>query len=303
MNNMSCNLETGICGTAEDSSTDIIDFNQQVKKATLYYFTDPICSHCWALEPVLNRFIEQYGQYFRTSIVMGGLLQSWRGFSDRSNGIQKPSDVAEHWKEVGIHSRMPIDGSLWHNNPIQSSYPASRVFKIIQANHGMKSHDYLRKAREAVFAFNKNIGEEQVLIEIVNQIGLDGADIVEQAGTEHAQQLLDMDFDLARRFGATGFPTVVLVNEENQGLKVVGAQALQAYVTALSKILNENLTPASAPALHDWLRREKRPIFSKEIEVMYDLQKEAVISFVQQALPDNSYRVQEILGEVYLESI
>lgn len=27
-------------------------------------FDDPICSHCWAIEPVLRRFVEQYGLYF-----------------------------------------------------------------------------------------------------------------------------------------------------------------------------------------------------------------------------------------------
>ena len=43
---------------------------------------------------------------------MGGLLEKWGGgFADVSNGIHGPSDVAGHWREVGEHSRMPIDGS------------------------------------------------------------------------------------------------------------------------------------------------------------------------------------------------
>ncbi|MBW7475296.1 DsbA family protein [Paenibacillus oenotherae] len=301
MDNMNCSLETGICGSSTDHAMDIIDFNQNDNKVTLYYFTDPICSHCWALEPVLNRFIEQYGHYFKLSIVMGGLLPSWSGFADRANGIRKPADVAAHWREVGDHSRMPIDGTLWLDNPIQSSYPVSRVFKVIQSQNEAYSSSFLRQAREAVFAFNKNVGDEQVLEDIVNRIGYDGNDIVEQAGTEHAQKLLEMDFDLTRNFGVTGFPTVTFVNEANQGIKVVGAQSLETYVGALSKVRNEAPAPIRTPTLHDWLKKGHLHLFSKEIEIMYDLSKESVHSFIQESLPDNYYRIQHILGEAYLE--
>ena len=58
---------------------EFIDFNQPQKTIEVYYVTDPICSHCWALEPVLRRFIEQYGDYFNFHTVMGGLLEKWGG--------------------------------------------------------------------------------------------------------------------------------------------------------------------------------------------------------------------------------
>ncbi|GAA3312557.1 hypothetical protein GCM10020331_000580 [Ectobacillus funiculus] len=133
------------------------------KKITLYYVTDPICSHCWALEPVLRRFVEQYGQYFTMHTMMGGLLESWNGFADVKNGISNPSDVAAHWREVGEYSRMPIDGSLWLTNPVWSSYPPSRVFKLIQNIDSGLANSFLRSIREAVFLhLIKNIAEEEV---------------------------------------------------------------------------------------------------------------------------------------------
>jgi len=73
-NNLMCDMNTGICGVAEENDDSLIDFSQAKPELTLYYVTDPICSHCWALEPVLNRFIEQYGHYFHFRTVMGGLL-------------------------------------------------------------------------------------------------------------------------------------------------------------------------------------------------------------------------------------
>jgi predicted DsbA family dithiol-disulfide isomerase len=301
-NNMICDLETGICGVAGEDSMEFINLIQPQKKITLYYVTDPICSHCWAVEPVLRRFKEQYGQYFNTQTVMGGLLPSWKGFADVANGIGSPSDVASHWREVGEHSRMPIDGTLWLDNPVQSSYPPSRVYKLIQQKDEQLAVTYLRRARESVFAFNQNIADDEVLIEIVNNLGLDGEEIVKEASKESSQMLLDQDFALARSLGVGGFPTIIMVNEENKGVKIVGAQPLDYYVKGLEKVLEltDQLQIQELPTLKNLLDKEGL-LFSREIEDIYDLKQSEVDSFVEGQLTLGDYQRKEILGEVYFE--
>ncbi|WP_203364058.1 DsbA family protein [Bacillus sp. REN10] len=303
MNNdkMICDLETGVCGEVGEDTIEMIDLSPPQKKITLYYVTDPICSHCWALEPVLRRVEKQYGHYFTMHTVMGGLLKGWDGFADVKNRIGRPADVADHWKEVGEHSRMPIDGSLWLNNPIQSSYPASRVFKIIQQKDEQLANMYLRRAREAVFAFNQNIGEKQILMDIVNQIGLDGETVIEKAEQTIGQQLLDQDFALAASLGVRGFPTIIIVNEENKGIKIVGARPLDYYVKGLMQALETNeLQPKPLPSLSHLLEKEER-LFSKELEVMYDLEQNQVKSFIEKDLNTDKYRLKEVMGEMYIE--
>ena len=300
-NNMVCDLATGVCGVAGDEEMEIIDFNQPEKSINLYYVTDPICSHCWAIEPTLRRFVEQYGQYFNFHTVMGGLLEKWHdGPIDPANGIYKPADVAGHWREVGEHSRMPIDGTLMIDNPVQSSYPASRVFKVIQKNHSdALGFDYLRRAREKLFAFNQNISDQSVLIDIVNNLGLDGAAIVNEAEQPIGQQLLNEDFALVRKLGARGFPTIIMMNEENKGVKIVGGRPFEYYVDGLKQVLGkEDLQPKQQPSLSSLLEKEKL-LFSKEIEVMYDVEQSDVHSFIERELTPDRYQAKEILGEFY----
>lgn len=303
-NNMICDLETGVCGVTGEDEMEMIDFNQPKKSINLYYVTDPICSHCWAIEPTLRRFIEQYGDYFNFHTVMGGLLEKWHdGPIDPANGIYKPADVAPHWREVGEFSRMPIDGSLMIDNPVQSSYPASRVFKVIQKNHSdEKAQQYLRRARESLFAFNQNISDKSILIEIVNQLGLDGDVIVKEAEQPIGQQLLNEDFALARNLGVRGFPSIIMVNEENKGVKIVGGRPLESYVNGLKQVLNtEELQPKQQPSLAKLLEKEKL-LFSKEIEVMYDLEQSKVHSFIEKELSPNQFKMDEILGEYYFKA-
>ena len=304
-NNMMCDLETGVCGEASEDILEVIDYNQPNKTIELYYVTDPICSHCWALEPVFRRFKEQYGHYFNFHTVMGGLLEKWGdGPVDPANGISGPADVAGHWREVGELTRMPIDGSLMIDNPVQSSFPPSRVYKVIQKNYNDElAFDYLRRAREALFAFNRNISDPSVMIDIVNHLGLDGEAIIKEAEQPSGHQLLNEDFSLARNLGARGFPSIIMVNEENKGIKIVGSRPLEYYVGALEQILNgEELQPKKQPPLSQLLEQEKL-LFSKEIEVMYDLDQSDIHSFVEKELSPNTYQKKEILGESYFTTI
>ncbi|MDN7245664.1 DsbA family protein [Planococcus shenhongbingii] len=302
---MMCDLETGVCGVAGEEEMEIIDLNQPKKSITLYYVTDPICSHCWAIEPVLRRFTEQYGDHFKFQTVMGGLLEKWHdGPIDPANGIYKPADVAGHWREVGEHSRMPIDGSLMIDNPVQSSYPPSRVFKVIQEKHDeAKANEYLRRAREALFAFNQNISDQAVMIDIVNKMGLDGEAIVAEAEQPRGQQLLNEDFSLARSIGARGFPTIIMVNEENKGVKLVGGRPFDSYVDGLKQVLNqEELQAKPQPSLSRLLEKEEL-LFSKEIEVMYDVDPTGINAFIEKELSPGRYEAKEILGESYFTTV
>jgi len=161
---------------------------------------------------------------------------------------------------------------------------------------------FLRRAREAVFVFNQNIGEDQVLINIVNQLGLDGEFIVKEANDLSGQQLLDQDFELSHSLGVRGFPTVIIVNQENKGVKIVGARSLENYLTALKQVIRnaENVQEQPVPTLSTFLEKGSLR-FSKEIEEMYTLPQNEVESFVQTELSSVSYQIKETLGELYIE--
>ncbi len=297
-----CDLQTGICGEVENDGLEIFELAAPAPQITLYYVTDPICSHCWALEPVLNRFLWQYGGHLKLRTVMGGLLPGWSGFADKANGIGQPSDVAKHWREVGEHSRMPIDGSVWLTDPIRSSYPPSRVFKVIQARYPGRENEYLRLAREDVFVFDRNIAEERVLIPRLNAMGLNGKEIMAEADTDAAQDLLDQDFALAARLGVRGFPTLVLADDTGQAVKIVGVRPLETYIEGLERLLGRSVEPEPVPELEDWLNVQQT-LFAREIELMYDLETGEVEPFIIERLQQGHYGICEILDELLVQKV
>jgi putative protein-disulfide isomerase len=115
-----CDPATGVCGIPQPSSVKNTDELPVKKKLQIIYYTDPICSSCWGIEAQLRKLKLAYGQYIEIDYRMGGLLPDW---SYNNGGISKPSDVARHWDEMAVYYDMPMDGDVWLEDPLSSSYP------------------------------------------------------------------------------------------------------------------------------------------------------------------------------------
>ncbi len=131
---------------------------------------------------------------------------------------------------------------------------------------------------------------------------LDGKAIVDEANQTVGHTLLSENFDLTKQLGARGFPTIVMINEENQGIKLVGNRSLEEFVQALEKTLaTTDLQAHTLPPLAKILKKEQM-LFAREIEVLYDLEKDELPSFIEKELEVDSYDSNEVLGELYLTS-
>ena len=154
-NPLLCDPEKGICELPTTTSNDSKHAITAQKKAIkIVYYTDPIFSSCWGIEPQLRKLKLEYGNDIEIEYRMGGLLPDW---SYNSGGISKPSDVAGHWDEVSKYYDMPIDGDVWLEDPLNSSYPPSIAFKAAQMQDLDKAVLFLRSMRELLFLQKKNI--------------------------------------------------------------------------------------------------------------------------------------------------
>src|SRR5688500_15181952 len=171
-NPMMCDPVTGLCEISEATSTESnLMIEAQEKPVKLLYFTDPICSSCWGIEPQLRKLKLEYGEYFDIEYRMGGLLKSWDTYGGRD--VNGPRSVAQHWEEAGEHYDMPIDGDVWLEDPLHSSYPPSIAFKAAELQGKKKSLNFLRRIKEMVFLEKRNITRPEHLEQAATDSGLD----------------------------------------------------------------------------------------------------------------------------------
>lgn len=232
-NPLLCNPEKGICeipGIATENEHQHTTPGN--KPVTILYFTDPICSSCWGIEPQLRKLKLEYGQEVNIVYHMGGLLPDW---SYNSGGISKPSDVAPHWDEVSVYYNMPIDGDIWLEDPLHSSYPPSIAFKAAQMQDPYKAIAFLRALREMLFLQKKNITKWEYVEQAAQKTGLDTAQLrVDYEGK--ANDLFHEDLKLARQLGVRGFPTLFITDGKGNTEQVYGFKPYSVFENGLKKI-------------------------------------------------------------------
>lgn len=233
-NPLICDIETGMCETtdttSESTSTSKVSSNK--KSIKIIYYTDPICSSCWGIEPQLRKLKLEYGNAVEIDYRMGGLLPDW---NYNSGGISSPADVASHWDEVSIHYDMPIDGDLWLEDPMDSSYPSSIAFKAAQLQDKQKAIVFMRVMRELMFLKKKNMAKWENIAVAAGKVGLDVAQL-KMDFEGKAQDLFKDDLKLGQELGVRGFPTMFFVDDAGNKETVYGARPYAFYEMAILKL-------------------------------------------------------------------
>ncbi len=263
-NPLLCNPEDGFCEMPiQPTESAQIVSSHKPKPLTLVYFTDPICSSCWGIEPQLRKLKLEYGHVFDIEYHMGGLLPDW---SYNSGGISKPSDVAHHWDEVSLYYEMPIDGDVWLEDPLHSSYPPSVAFKAAQLQNSSKAIVFLRVLREMVFLQKKNITRWEHLERAALQAGLDAVQFkADYEGAANAG--FKEDLTNARTLGVRGFPTVFFANKQGDKITVYGVRPYDVFEKALLQ-LQPDATKHAIPMDLKELFAHYPSLTPKEVAVM-----------------------------------
>lgn len=236
-NPLLCDPIEGICGVP-DSLTASMEANENIQKPIkVVYFTDPICSSCWGIEPQLRKLKLEYGGALEIEYRMGGLLPDW---SYNSGGISKPSDVAHHWDEVSVYYDMPIDGDVWLEDPLHSSFPPSIAFKAAQMQGEKKAILFLREIREMVFLHKLNITKWVHLEKAALNVGLDIVQF-KQDYEGKANALFEEDLKLAREWRVRGFPTLIFMDSTGKKETVYGSKPYEAFENAVLKLAPSTL--------------------------------------------------------------
>lgn len=264
INPLICNPKEGICEVPENQSSEVnVTIAIKEKPIRVLYFTDPICSSCWGIEPQLRKLKLEYGDYIHIEYYMGGLLPDW---SYNSGGISKPSDVADHWDEVSKHYEMPIDGDIWLEDPLNSSYPPSIAFKAAQLQDEEKALLFMRKIREMVFLEKKNITKWEHLSKAALLCGLDTMKLKVDFENK-AKENFQNDLSFSKSLGVRGFPTLIFTNESSSQVKVYGVKPYKVFEDAILNLQTDATKKNYNATIIDLFSRNKT-LTTKEYAVL-----------------------------------
>ena len=186
------------------------------QKIKLIYFTDPVCSTCWLIEPYLHRLIQDYKDQLILEIKMGGLLPSWDEFQSPDENVSKEDFLASLINYQAREFGADMDGDIWIENPVKSSFPASIAYHAAKIQDPDKAIKFLRSIREMLFIEKKDISAEHNIISAVIRSGLNVEQFLVDIKNGEAEKAFQADLLEREQWNVKRFPTLIFMNEAGE---------------------------------------------------------------------------------------
>lgn len=144
-----------------DETEDEEDTDQQ-QEVQIVVHSDAWDDIGFGLYPIRYQLKEEYGD----KISITDAVISVREFD-------QPQQMARKWQDNVSRHEMPIDATIWDSDPPESTTLSNRVFKAAREQSSTLAEKFIRRLRIESIAASENIEDEEKLMEIAQETGLD----------------------------------------------------------------------------------------------------------------------------------
>jgi putative protein-disulfide isomerase len=176
-----------------------------VMKNKLYYIHDPMCSWCYAFKKDYDKLKKKLPDNVEIINIIGGLAKD-------TNEVM-PKDIQEKiesiWFDIEKMTGTKFNHDYWKVcKPRRSTYPACRA--VLCAKEANKEDEMINAIQEAYYQNAQNPSEEETLINLAINIGMDGEKFKSDLTSEKIELLLQKDLEKRRELKVFSFPSLVL---------------------------------------------------------------------------------------------
>lgn len=201
-----------------------------MNKTQILYFYDALCGWCYGFSPVIQQLYQKYQDQFEFHIISGGLKY---GDAAGAIGVVAPYIKAGAYKTVEEQCGVKfgaafVEGPLQEGTMIMDSLPPATALSIVKEENPSVAFEFGAILHRAIYVDGMHPRAIDGYSTYAQQIGLDPDNFVQKLNTEKYKQLALQDFGLAKRFGITGFPTLVGIQGEKAFLLAQGYRKLEA---------------------------------------------------------------------------
>ncbi|MCG8607986.1 DsbA family protein [bacterium] len=191
------------------------------KSQEIIYFFFFLCSWCWGFTPVLDQIMADHPElHFR--IIMGGLRP---GELAQKMTDELKAYIRSHWRHVQEATGQPFDFAFFERTDfLYDTEPPARAVVTVRDLQPEKEYSFFKSLQRAFYTENVDITDENNYTSFLLDHGIDPTAFRDRFRSEDYRQVTQEDFAESRRLGISGFPSVILRNEEKVVLLTAGYQ-------------------------------------------------------------------------------
>jgi putative protein-disulfide isomerase len=176
-----------------------------MSNAVLHYIHDPMCSWCWGFRRTWQELQRRLPGDIRLQYVLGGLAPD----SDEPMPEETRHYLQQTWRKIRDTLGAEFNFAFWERcQPRRSTYPACRA--VIAAGRQDAGRAMIEAIQKAYYTRAMNPSDDDTLITLAGELGLDEARFAADLGSPETQQELLRQIAHGRALGAQGFPSLVL---------------------------------------------------------------------------------------------
>jgi putative protein-disulfide isomerase len=195
-----------------------------------------MCSWCWAFRPTLEELLRQLPEGIDFNRLLGGLAPD----SNEPMPEALQTTLQATWQR--IQQKLPetrFNYDFWRNNtPRRSTYPACRAV-IAAREMDMKKEDSMILAiQQAYYLQARNPSDDETLIQLADEIGLDAAGFEQDLNSHKTQETLLSEITQAGQLGIRSFPSLLLQTDKNTWPITVDYWTPESMLKTIHEILD-----------------------------------------------------------------
>lgn len=213
-------------------SSDPLDTN--TANAELIYVGDPMCSWCWGIAPELDH-LSMRRDDLALSIVVGGLRP---GPAAETMTDEMAAFLGHHWREVSARSGQPFNHELLKRRGwlYDTEVPCRAVVTMRQLHPGLE-WKLFKRLQHAFYAEGIIVSDADVYDTLIREFEVDADEFLQAFRSEESVAATWADFARSRRWGITGFPSLILKTGETGHLIAQGYAKADRIDATLSSLL------------------------------------------------------------------
>jgi len=205
----------------------------------IIYVGDPMCSWCWGFSPVLHQIQRDYGKEAPLRLIVGGL----HAFDTDPMNDQYKATIKHHWEQVAEATGQLFNYAFFDREGfVLDTEPACRATVVVRNMKPEALLSFYERIHKGYYVEDTDTTKLETFLDYAAKEGIDAAAFTEAFESEATKQETMDDFSWCQQAGVTGFPTVVLREDETMAALTVGHQPYESIKPVLDAWISGDLS-------------------------------------------------------------